>query len=130
MQYTVYSYKNLIVSTAGFMDFHNWRTQFRKGLLEFVVLALLEHGQQHGYQMVQTLKKIQSLEIREGNVYPILARLQTDGLIRSKQEFSENGPPRKYFRLTQKGKTTLAEMGRHWELITQGVHTIRKGAYV
>ena len=80
------------------MDIYNWRIQLRKGLLELVVLNLLEHDRCHGYEMVQKLKRIEGLKIREGNIYPILARLQIDGLVKSDTEPSEDGPPRKYAR--------------------------------
>ena len=72
------------------MNLYNWRTQLRKGLLELVVLNLLEHGRYHGYEMVQKLKRIEGLKIREGNIYPILARLQIDGLVKSNTEPSED----------------------------------------
>ncbi len=77
------------------MNLNNWQTQLRKGLLDIVILNLLRHGRCHGYEMVQTLKQVQGLKIREGNIYPILARLQTDGLVRSQSEASSDGPPRK-----------------------------------
>ena len=48
------------------MNLDNWRTQLRKGLLEVVVLNLLQHGQRHGYEMIQALKQSQGLKIREG----------------------------------------------------------------
>jgi len=48
------------------LNLNNWRTQLRKGLLEVVVLNLLQHGQRHGYEMIQALKQSQGLIIREG----------------------------------------------------------------
>ena len=77
--------------------------------------------------MVQSLKKIEGLKIREGNIYPILARLQTDGLVTSSSEVSRDGPPRKYFKLTASGQKTLAEMNGHFEQIIKSVETVRKG---
>ena len=111
------------------MNLNNWRTQLRKGLLEVVVLNLLQHGQRHGYEMVQNLKQSQGLKIREGNIYPILARLQTDGLVKSYSEASRDGPPRKYFKLTKLGKKVLVDMNSHWNQITESIQNIRKGAY-
>ena len=110
------------------MDLSNWQTQIRKGLLDIVVLNLLQNGQSHGYEMIQTLRQINGLEIREGNIYPILARLQTDGLIESYSEPSRDGPPRKYFKLTEHGRKTLEEMNSHWDLIIDSIQNIRKGA--
>ena len=111
------------------MNLDNWQTQLRKGLLDIVILNLLRHGQRHGYEMVQTLKEINGLKIREGNIYPILARLQTDGLVRSNSQVSRDGPPRKYFEHTKLGEKTLAEMNIHWEQITGSIQAVRKGAH-
>jgi PadR family transcriptional regulator PadR len=111
------------------MDLNNWQTQLRKGLLDIVVLNLLKHGACHGYEMVQTLKQIKGLKIREGNIYPILARLETDGLLTSRQEPSQDGPPRKYYKLTELGEKTFAEMNWHWDQITESIQTIRKGLH-
>jgi PadR family transcriptional regulator PadR len=82
----------------------------------------------HGYQMVQVLKGIEGMKIREGNIYPILARLGTDGVITSETKPSPDGPPRKYYQLTSKGEEILIEMNGHWSTIQQGVDQIRKGA--
>ena len=77
------------------MSLNNWQSQLRKGLLDTVILNLLGKGRCHGYEMVQSLKQITVLRIREGNIYPILARLETHGLAKCSQEPSLDGPPRK-----------------------------------
>ena len=110
------------------MNLNNWRTQLRKGLLDVAVLNLLQHGQRHGYEMAQALKQMEGLALREGNIYPVLARLQIDGLVRSHTEASADGPPRKYFRLTQTGQEVLADMNSHWDQITESIETIRGGS--
>lgn len=110
------------------MNLNNWQTQLRKGLLDIVILNLLQHGQCHGYEMVQTLKQSQGLKIREGNIYPILARLQTDGLVTSYSEASPDGPPRKCFKLTELGRKTLVDMNAHWDRIIESIQSIKKGA--
>jgi PadR family transcriptional regulator PadR len=111
------------------MDLNNWQSQLRKGLLDTVILNLLRHGRCHGYEMVQTLKQIKGLKIREGNIYPILARLETDELATCSQEPSEDGPPRKYYKLTKLGEKTIAEMNWHWDQITESIQIIRKGLH-
>lgn len=110
------------------MNLNNWQTQLRKGLLELVILNMLKGGPCHGYQMVQTLKQMEGMKIREGNIYPILARLGTDGMISSETKPSQDGPPRKYYQLTAKGENTLAEMNGHWEMLQQSIETIRGGS--
>ncbi len=54
------------------MDLSNWQTQFRKGLLDIVVLSLLRRGKCHGYEMVQVLKQSDGLMMREGNIYHLI----------------------------------------------------------
>ncbi len=109
------------------MNLHNWQTQLRKGLLELVILNLLMHGERHGYDMVQALKCIEGMTIREGNIYPILARLQSDGMVKSQSRPSQGGPPRKYFELTKNGAENLNKMNEHWDGILGSIELIRKG---
>ena len=111
------------------VNLNNWQSQLRKGLLDTVILNLLDHGRCHGYEMVQQLKRIEGLKIREGTIYPILARLETDGLLTSHQEPSQDGPPRKYYELTELGERTIAEMNRHWEKITGSIEIVKKGSH-
>ena len=110
------------------MNLENWQTQLRKGLLDIVVLNLLNRGPSHGYEMVQTMKRIEGLQIREGNIYPVLARLETDGLVTSYSQPSTDGPPRKYFKLTEAGQKALEEMNKHWGQLVGSLESIRKGA--
>ena len=110
------------------MNLENWQTQLRKGLLDIVVLNLVNRGPSHGYEMVQTMKRIDGLQIREGNIYPVLARLETDGLVTSYSQQSPDGPPRKYFRLTEAGQKALEDMNKHWDKITESIRQVRKGA--
>jgi PadR family transcriptional regulator PadR len=110
------------------MNLQNWETQLRKGLLEIVILNFLRNGRSHGYEMVQKLRQIDGLEMREGNIYPILARLQSDGLVTNTTEPSQDGPPRKYFELTPQGNAALLEMNSHWDKLITSIDHIRKGA--
>ena len=110
------------------MDLNNWQTQLRKGLLDIFVLNLLKNENYHGYEMVQKLKKNNGMVIREGNIYPILARLQTDGLVTSYTEASKDGPPRKYFKLTESGQKTLSDMNNHWDKVSESIQKLRNGA--
>ena len=110
------------------MDLNNWKTQLRKGLLEMVVLNLLQNGKIHGYEMVQKLKRLDGLKIREGNIYAILARLRIDGLVKGDEEASEDGPPRRYFKLTRQGRNVLEDMNSHWDTIKDGLKIVIRGA--
>jgi PadR family transcriptional regulator PadR len=77
--------------------------------------------------MVQKMKRIEGLQIREGNIYPVLARLETDGLVTSYSQPSTDGPPRKYFRITDSGQKALEDMNRHWDKLIESLGIIRKG---
>jgi PadR family transcriptional regulator PadR len=107
------------------LDLSNWQTQLRKGILEIVVLNLLVDGRLHGYEMVQRLRQVNGLNIREGNIYPILARLETDGLVISDTEPSRDGPPRRIFSLTNAGRLTLSSMNDHWDQMIESIRQIR-----
>lgn len=107
------------------MDLSNWQTQLRKGILEIVVLNLLAEGRLHGYEMVQRLRQVNGLNIREGNIYPILARLETDDLVVSDTEPSRDGPPRRTFSLTNKGRQTLSSMNEHWDQMVESIRQIK-----
>jgi PadR family transcriptional regulator PadR len=108
------------------VDVSNWQSQLRKGLLDMVILNLLQQGQCHGYELARLLKEIDGLHIREGNIYPILARLQTDGLLTAKKRPSQDGPPRKYYETTELGRRTMEEMNRHWDQMNESVQRLRK----
>ncbi len=107
------------------MGLSNWKTQLRKGLLDLCVLNFLASGEYYGYDLVQELKKIPALSIREGTVYPILARLEEDGLVISEVRPSDAGPPRKYFNITSEGRRAVQEMNEHWERIERAVKSFR-----
>jgi len=109
------------------LNLDNWQAQLRKGLLDIAILNLLGHNQLHGYEIVQTFKQSEGLRIHEGNIYPILARLKADGLVTSYSKPSPDGPPRKYFRLTELGRETLIDMNEHWEQIINTIQHFRKG---
>ena len=108
------------------MDLQNWQTQLRKGLLDLCVLYLLSSAECYGYDLVQAMKRMPALAIREGTVYPILARLLEEGLVTSEVRPSDEGPPRKYYMLTPAGRQVLAAMNGHWEDVENAVRRSRE----
>ena len=85
-------------------EIDNKATQLRKGILELAVMAAL-HGRTHyGYSLVRSLTGPVSPGIKEGTIYPILARLSREGLVKSHWIESSQGPPRKYYELTDAGR--------------------------
>lgn len=96
-------------------DVHaNWKTQLRKGFLDLCILNHLAAQEFYGYDLVQRLKGIEGMSMREGIVYPILARLQDEGMVTSEKRPSTSGPPCKYYQITDKGRGGLREMNAHW----------------
>ncbi|MBN1803888.1 MAG: PadR family transcriptional regulator [Sedimentisphaerales bacterium] len=106
------------------MDFNNWKAQFRRGLLEMVTLNILQDGKIHGYKIVQKLKRLEGLEIREGNIYRILVRLRVDGLVKSSEAGTQGGPPRIYFELTKEGRKVIEKMNEHWDAVKKSIDAI------
>ena len=78
--------------------------QLRKGILELAVMGALYQQRHYGYSLVRVLTDGRSISIKEGTMYPILARLHRDGLVRSEWVESDQGPPRKYYELTASGR--------------------------
>lgn len=107
------------------MILESWKSQLRKGLLELCILNLLRQKDFYGYGLVQTLKRNEGVHLREGTIYPILARLQDQEFVESYTMASEDGPPRKYFRVTPKGITVAEEMNQHWDQMVAAMTAAR-----
>jgi PadR family transcriptional regulator PadR len=103
-----------------------WITQLRKGLLDFCILNVLRQGESYGYEIVQKLKRVEELAVSESTVYPILARLRAEGLLKVRDVPSPAGPPRRYFALTVTGKLRIAEMNAYWDLLGQALTHLRQ----
>ena len=108
------------------LTYDNWTTQLRKGLLELAILNALGPGALYGYEIVRQLADVDGLVITEGTVYPILSRLRNDNYVETYIEESPEGPPRKYYRLTARGRDELRRMNDHWERLNQSIAQLRK----
>lgn len=104
----------------------NWTTQLRKGVLELCILNALSGSRRYGYEIVRTLSEIESLVVSEGTIYPILNRFKREALVRTTIEESPDGPARKYYELTDKGRTQLKWMNEHWQRLLRGIENLRK----
>ena len=103
----------------------NWTTQTRKGLLELGVLNALRDRPCYGYEIVKLLRGIPGLVMSEGTIYPILGRLEREGIATSSLEPSPEGPARRYYRLTPRGAAALSDMNARWDAIGEGLQAIR-----
>jgi PadR family transcriptional regulator PadR len=104
-----------------------WITQFRKGLVELCVLAALRDDEAYGYQIVEMLGGVAGLELTESTVYPVLARLARQRCLTVRAAPSPNGPPRRYYRLSEAGRQRLSEMINHWESIQSSITQLIQG---
>lgn len=101
-------------------------TQMLKGILQGCTLAVLSGGEMYGYKVVEVLKTYGFSDIHEATVYPILTRLNKQGLLAFEKRPSDLGPPRKYYSLTQQGKQELKLFDQCWHDISKNVDTILK----
>ena len=96
--------------------------QFKKGVLNLCVLVLLDKQDRYGYELVQKISN--QISISEGSVYPLLRRLTKEGYFTTYLQESTEGPPRKYYKLTDTGRTYLHEQLDEWRNFTEGVNTL------
>src|SRR5580704_16149805 len=92
-------------------------TQLRKGILELAVMGVLYHDRHYGYSLVRVLTETGAIALKEGTIYPILARLDRDRLVRSEWVESDQGPPRKYYALTPLGRQVFDELSQEFALL-------------
>lgn len=104
-----------------------WVTQLRKGLVELSVMKVLDTEEAYGYQILQRLNAATRLKLTESTLYPVLARLARDGLVKVRTAPSPAGPPRRYYRLTSAGHARLNEMTSHWIGVRDAVDQLLNG---
>jgi PadR family transcriptional regulator PadR len=92
----------------------NWEVQLRKGSLELAILASLWSGRLYGLEILRRLEDGSGLTVPEGTVYPLLSRLKAEGLVDAEWVEGEAGHPRKYYRLSSKGRRHALQMQRSW----------------
>ena len=99
-----------------------WLVQVRKGVVELLVLRLLATRiELHGYAIVKELLSLGRLAAGESTIYPVLRRLEADGMLSSRWAPSASGPPRKYSALSAAGTAFLAEAPRDWDSLARSV---------
>ena len=99
--------------------------QFKKGVLELCVLVLLDKKDCYGYELVQEISN--QIHISEGSIYPLLRRLTKEEYFTTYLVESNEGPSRKYYKLTQKGKDYLNALLIEWNEFSQGVNELIRG---
>ena len=105
------------------MSLENTQAQMRKGILEYCILSILDKGEAYPSEILETLKEAKLIVV-EGTLYPLLTRLKNMELLSYRWEESPSGPPRKYYSLTNMGRTFLNELNATWSELTTAVNQI------
>lgn len=103
----------------------NNRTQMRRGVLEYSILLILASGDEYASSIIQKMKDV-NIIVAEGTIYPLLIRLKKLGLLNYRWEESTQGPPRKYYMITDLGREQLAGLDSAWTELSAGIESIRK----
>ena len=104
----------------------NVKVQMRKGILEYCILAILSREDSYAPKIIAELKEARMIVV-EGTLYPILTRQQNAGLLTYRWEESPQGPPRKYYSLTETGRESLAQLDEAWDELVRQIQVIRHG---
>ena len=103
----------------------NVRAQMRKGVLEYCILSILSRKEAYASSIIDDLKAV-GMMVVEGTLYPLLIRAKNQGLLSYRWEESTQGPPRKYYMITEKGREQLQQMDQAWSELTDAIQTLRK----
>ncbi len=105
------------------MKIENSKTQMRRGILEFCILALLRGREMYPSEIMSNLSQAQLIVV-EGTLYPLLTRLKNEGYLQYRWEESKSGPPRKYYQLTDTGISLFEELKVTWSEMIIAVNSI------
>ncbi len=103
-------------------------TQFKKGILEICVLKVIEDKDSCGFEVIEYLSK--EISVNENTIYPILRRLTTQNFFETYKVPSPVGAPKKYYKITESGKSKLEQYLKDWRLFIKGVFKILEGVKV
>jgi PadR family transcriptional regulator PadR len=107
------------------MKIENAKAQMRKGVLEYCILLVLSDEPLYASNIILSLKEAKMIVV-EGTLYPLLTRLKNDGLLVYRWEESTQGPPRKYYELTDTGRKFLKELEGSWNELTDAVDKVKQ----
>lgn len=106
------------------MKLENTKAQMRKGVLEYCILLVCRQEPVYAVNVIKGLRDANMIVV-EGTVYPLLTRLKNDGLLSYRWEESTQGPPRKYYELTEKGRDVLQELEDSWGELVNAVGRVK-----
>lgn len=106
---------------------NRYEQQMKKGVLDMLIMKLLEQEEKYGYQLIQELKRKSEgrITLKEGTLYPALYRMEEEGWIQSRwSEANDKEVAKKYYRLTEEGTQALKEIFSFWKEFSQNVEQI------
>lgn len=106
------------------MNAENVKSQMRKGILEYCILLLLKKEPAYTSDIIQKLQEAKLIVV-EGTLYPLLTRLKNGGLLGYQWVESTQGPPRKYYSLTEQGEAFLLELENSWQELNETINHIK-----
>ena len=95
--------------------------QLRRSVLEYCVLAFLQTDERYAFDLVRELAEMDGMVISEGTIYPMLARMRRDGTVETTWRESPSGPPRRYYRLSARGRKALLGFKQEWSTFRDAV---------
>lgn len=98
----------------------NINTQFKKGVLELLILLMVKKSDMYGYELVEKVSKI--VDVSEGTIYPILKRLTNEGYFETYTKESTEGPIRKYYHITTTGLKIMKDELKEWQKFSKNVN--------
>jgi len=98
------------------------QVQLKKGVLELCVLSILSHGDSYAYEIASRLSD--GIGMGEGTIYPLMRRMQSDGLVSTYLVESASGPPRKYYKLSDAGRAAFISQRAEWASFETAVRKI------
>jgi PadR family transcriptional regulator PadR len=105
------------------MDIERNTAQMRKGVLELCILSIVSQQDAYASDIIEKLKEAEMIVV-EGTLYPLLTRLKNEGLLSYRWEESTQGPPRKYYRITEEGQIVLDRMAQGWRELVEAVEQL------
>jgi PadR family transcriptional regulator, regulatory protein PadR len=95
----------------------------RKGLLEFLILKIISADKVYVADMMKRLEAT-DFATQEGTLYPLLSKMRREEFVDYEWQESDSGPPRKYYKLTAKGKSQLAEFENYWDYLNKTINQL------
>jgi len=103
-----------------------WKSQIKKGLLEYIILLILKSKPCYGYELIADIERLAGMEIAEGTIYPLLNRLKKEKFLKSEWIEKEVGIPRKYYELTPEGNAQIEIMQQYIDTLNVSMNQLIK----